>query len=363
VVSAWHGAGWVARLAIGLRRAASPVGLHAMTIVLLLTGGFAVADTAVNDLVDSSSVHVLLGGNSPLPGGATEDHYTAGAFQLMYEQPRLLGPLGLAVVYLNEGFLPQGRRDDFGLQLGYWAPILLRCRLGAQAGVDTYSNTTYSNYFQRATDYYDRHGGGVLLSAAAQCRITEHIGLEYRVTQIHDDGSFSTRMSMMGVEYTPGTESSDAIVGDDDDLGGSYLEAAMGRTILDTPYSSLDRSVSWMLGYGLDFQSHMGLEVSAIDEGHTPVSYRYGVAGEFKVRQEFNAGRWELFVGTGPYLARLTELPGGDGSTHANVLIDYGARLQLTRSISLSIKGIRVLSSNEHDDADLIEIGVAIRLR
>jgi hypothetical protein len=336
--------------------------LCAQAIVLLAAGGVAVADGPGNDLTDSPSLHVLLGGNGPLPGGATEDHYTAGAFQLIYEQPRLLGPLGLDVVYLNEGFLPQGRRDDFGLQLSYWTPMLLRCRLGAQAGADIYSNTTYTNYYERATDYYNRHGGGLLLSAAAQCRITEHVGLEYRVTQIHDDASFATRMTMLGLEYTPGTEDSDSTLAEGGEANRSYVELAIGRTVVDTFYSSLDRGVGWTAGFGLDFSSHMGLELSAIDEGRTPIANRCGAAVEFKVRQEFSAGRWELFVGTGPYLARLIEIPAGTGTTRTDLLIDYGARWELTQRIALSIKGIRVLSSTEHDDADLIELGTTIRL-
>jgi len=44
------------------------------------------------------------------------------------------------------------------------------------------------------------------------------------------------------------------------------------------------------------------------------------------------------------------------------LLIDYGARWQLTRSVALSLKGVRVLSSTEHDDADLIEVGATIRV-
>ena len=329
----------------------------------LAAGGVAVADSTTDDLASSPSVHVLLGGNGPLPGGATSDHYTAGAFQLIYEQPDLLGPLGLEVVYLNEGFLPQGRRDDYGLQISYWTPQLIHCRLGAEAGADAYSNTTYTNYYQRATDYYDRHGAGLLLSATAQCRITKHFGLEYRITQIHDDGSFPTRMAMLGVEYTPGTEESGVTLAENGDESRDYVEIAIGRTVVDTFYSAVDRGVGGSLGYGLNFTSHLGMEVSAIDEGHTPITDRYGVGIELNARQEFNSERWELFAGAGPYLARLTELPAGVGTTRTNLLLDYGALWQVTRSVAVSLKGIRVLSATEHDDADLIEVGAAIRLR
>lgn len=338
------------------------LGSFAMAVALLAVGGLAAADSQVTDLTDSPSLHVLLGGNGPLPGGATAEHYSAGAFQLIYEQPRLLGPMGLEVVYDNEGFLPRGRRDDFGLQLSYWSPLWLHCRLGAEAGLNAYSNTTYTNYYQRATDYYDRHGGGILLSGTAQCRITDHFGLEYRVTQIHDDASFSTRMNMLGLEYTPGTADSGSAMADVGGTRNSYLDVAIGRTVVDTFYSALDRGVGWTVGYGLELSSHMGLEVSAIDEGHTPITDRYGVAVEFDVRQEFSSGRWKLFAGTGPYLARLIELPADVGTTRTDLLIDYGARWQLTRSVALSLKGVRVLSSTEHDDADLIEVGATIRV-
>jgi hypothetical protein len=301
---------------------------------------------------DEASLHLLA-------GRASADDLVAPAYQFLYEVPHLLGPFALNLTDLNEGILPRGRRDEFGLELGYWSPPWIVCRLGAAAGADIFFNTTTPDWALRATDYSDKHGLGWLLTGVAQCRIGGGLAIELRENRVGGVASFTSSTTLIGLVYTPGNPEPQTAFPADGDAGGRDRLAVLGGWRTTDNYNFFgDRAAALSIAYSHAFSTHLGFAGLLLDEGRSQSIGRYGIAAQLAARQNFASDRLQLFVAAGPYLARQIEYGLTDtNSVRLDGLIDFGVRWQWLDRIALTGKLARVLSTSDKDDADLYLLG------
>jgi hypothetical protein len=330
--------------------------IAAAAIALLASFGPNVSVVLAAD--DDTSLHLLA-------GRASADDLQAPAYQFLYEMPRLIGPFALNLTDLNEGALPRGRRDEFGLEVGYWSPPLTVCRLGAAAGPDLFFNTTTPNWALRATDYSDKHGLGWILTGVAQCRIGGGLAIELRENRVGGVASFTSSVMLLGLVYTPGAPKSQADYPVGGIVGARDRIAVLGGWRTTDNYDFFgDRATAWSIAYSHAFNAHLGFAGVLLDEGQSQSIGRTGVAAQLAARQNFASDRLELFVAAGPYLARQIAYGLTDtDSTRLDGLIDFGVRWQWLNRIALTGKLSRALSSSEKDDADLYLFGVEYTLQ
>ena len=306
---------------------------------------------------DDASLHLLA-------GRASADDLQAPAYQFLYELPRVIGPFALNLTDLNEGALPRGRRDEFGVELGYWSPNWTVCRLGAATGPDLFFNTTTSDWALRATDYSDKHGLGWLLTGVAQCRIGGGLAIELRENRVGGVASFTSSVTLLGLVYTPGNSESRADHSVDENVEARDRIAVLGGWRTTDNYDFFgDRATAWSIAYSHAFSAHLGFAGVLLDEGQSQSLGRNGLAAQLTARQNFASDRLQLFVAAGPYLARQIEYGLTDSnSVRLDGLIDFGVRWQWLDRIALIGKLSRVLSPSEKDDADLYLFGVEYSL-
>jgi hypothetical protein len=339
-----------------LRNSAEPY-RRALAAGMALLASFGLIVPVAIAADDDTSLHLLA-------GRASADDLQAPAYQFLYELPRRVGPFALSLTDLNEGALPRGRRDEFGLELGYWSPTLTVCRLGAAAGPDIFFNTTTPDWALRATDYSDKHGLGWLLTGVAQCRLGGGLAIEVRENRVGGVASFTSSTTLIGLVYTPGNPEPRADYSADGNDGARDRLAILGGWRTTDNYNFFgDRATAWSIAYSHAFSAHLAFGGLLLDEGQSQSIGRTGAALQLAARQDFASDRLQLFVAAGPYLARQIEYGSTDtDSVRLDGLIDFGVRWQWLSRIALTGKLSRVLSTSDKDDADLYLLGLEYTL-
>lgn len=322
---------------------------------------------------NAPSIHALIGGQGGIPGGTSALGQTTSGMSLMFEQPRGDGQTGIAIRYLNEGFLgPQNEpwplrlrtplhyRDAFGLLLDYWRPVGRNCRLGAALGPETYFDTTAQSF---RWAYGDRHGVGVQGSLLGQCRLSSKLSVELMASRSVDVASFDSTQILMGLVFTP-RGVNNLRSGDDQEkaVHDGRVEITGGRIDTDDFDVSHDDGTATWVAYGRTLKGSLGMEISLLRERVASVFDRRGAAIELTAQHAFGAPWFQLFAGAGPYLARSSDYEDGDSATQVNLLISYGIRIFADARFSFVIKLGRVAASAGKNDVDLATIGFDVNV-
>jgi hypothetical protein len=315
------------------------------------------------------SIHALLGGEGSIPGGTQALGQNTSAMSLMFEHPSVFGRVGIAIRYLNEGFLgPQNEpwplmlksplhyRDAFSLLFDYWMPISANCRVAAALGPETYFDTTANSF---RWSYGDRHGMGLQTNVIGQCHLTSRFSIEMMVSRSFDVASFDSTAVLFGLVFTP-RASTDLEPSDERESAVRHdrVEVAVGRIDLDNfDVSHDDGSVAWV-EYAHPFTDSLGVALSLLRERVADVLDRRGTALELTAQHRFFTPRLQLFVGIGPYLARTTEIIDRTTNAQINLLLEYGLRVAIGKHFSLALKLGRVAAASGRNDSDLITVGI-----
>lgn len=326
------------------------------------------ADTPSDEDHGSLSFHAALGGQNHIPGGTYALGQETSAMSLMFERSNLWNGFGLAFRYLNEGYLgPQNEpapmplmsplhyRDAFALLLSRWWPINAPCRLGAHAGVETFFDTTATDF--RAT-YEDRHGLGAQIDLEAQCNITRSVSVELTATRSFDVASFDSSALLIGFVFTP----QDCRQGNsyEGTTRRGYFEITVGRVDVDDfDVSHDDGTITWVT-YGRQVTGPFGFDFSLLRERVDDVVDRRGGALQFTAEHAFWSDWLHVFAGVGPYLAHSIDYERNTNNTQVNLLISYGLRIMVGKGFSILAKLGRVASGAGRDDSDLATFGFSL---
>lgn len=364
---------------VGRRWSATRVFISAFLAGWALINAASAADTraaaapvtpAPDSWLDNPSIHLALGGQDYVGGGTHALGQHTSGWQAMYEQPRVLGGFGVALKYLNDGYLgstdvpwqvrlkqPLNYRDSYAVQLDYWSPLWARCRIGIAAGPEFYFDTVTTTY--RAL-YEDRHGFGLQTSLSGQCRISSHWAFEALASRSFDIANFDATTLLLGLAYTPSivTSSSDG----QSVAKSKYVEVTAGRTQIDSFDMSDEFGGAVWLTYGQALNGAFALAGSMLNESVSGLIQRRALAAQLIVYHEFAAGRLQLFAGAGPDLARTRNEDVGDIRTQLNVLFAYGMKVSIWQQLALVMKFGRVESASNKFDADLLTIGIGINI-
>jgi hypothetical protein len=319
---------------------------------------------------DGPAIHLLLGGQNDVGGGTTALKQHTSAWEGIYEQPKLIGDFGLQLRYLNEGYLGPTNvpwavrlnetlnyRDSYGVQFNYWSPFFGRCRAGSALGPEIYFDTFARAY--RAA-YEDRHGIGMHLNVAAQCRLSTHWSAEIIASRSFDIASFDSSSIVLGLSYSPSW-----ILGDSQaqpSTGSRYFELTAGRSEVDSFHMMGEvGSIVWAT-YGQRLRDPLALEVSLVNEDVSGIFQRRGLSTQLVAHHDLFSNHVQLFVGVGPEFTRYHDDVAQTVSTQVNLLLSYGIRAPIGDRLSLVLRFGRLESACAKNDADLLSAGFAIKL-
>lgn len=341
-------------------------------LLALLLGAVWGSTVSAEDVVstDSPAIHVLLGGQNNIGGGTMALKQHTSAWEGIYERPDLVGTFGLQLRYLNEGYLGPTNvpwalklnqalhyRDSYGAQLNYWSPFLGRCRAGSALGPEIYFDTFASTY---RSQYEDRHGIGMHLSVAGQCRISARWSAEVIASRSLDIASFDSSSVVLGFSYAArwGASSSQSVRPG----GGGYVEFTGGRSEIDSFHMMGERgSILWAT-YGQALHNPLALELSLVNEGVSGVLQRRGAVAQLVAHQDLFSNHIQLFAGVGPELTRYNDEVARSLNTQVNLLLSYGIKVPIGQRASLVARLARLQSQSAKNDADLLTAGFAIKL-
>ncbi len=291
---------------------------------------------------------------------ANEPGETAYAWGFTYLQA-LDEHNALSYSWINEGHIQDNHRDGFAVQYWWRAAFLdRRLELAAGAGVYNFFNTMPSSDGQ---PYVDRHGWAPILSLSATWYTDKRFFYQMRVNQILATQSFKSTSVMFGVGYqldaprsrgplTGGTSNSVP--------SGDQLTALVGWTELNSLRSpgAVAEGVEYRHGFG----PYIDGTLSWIDEGHTALDTRQGVAAQVWLRRSFFDDRLSLGVGAGPYYALDTERVSGatDRGGRVSILLTMSASYNVAKHWTVRASWNRVMTTYDRD-SDIYLAGVGYR--
>jgi hypothetical protein len=339
--------------------------------MLLMRSACVLAGTTADDGGSGrSSFHAEIGGQNDVPGGTYALGQQTSAMSLMFERANMFDGFGLAFRYLNEGYLgpqnapaplllasPLHYKDAFALLVTRWWPVNAPCRLGSAFGVETYFDTTATEY---RAEYGDRHGLGVQLNVAGQCDITRRLSVELAATRSFDVASFDSSTVLLGFVFTPKECGED---GGPDEFGANlrgHMEVTAGRVDIDDFDVSHDDGTTTWITYGRSLAGPFGFDMSLLRERVANVVDRRGAALEFTAEHAFWSDWLRVFAGVGPYLAHSIDYESNSTSTQVNLLISYGIRIMIGKRFSMMAKLGRVAASSGRNDSDLTSVGFSL---
>jgi hypothetical protein len=264
--------------------------------------------------------------------------------------------LAWSVGYLNEGHVPNNKRD--GLDFQGWARVnVLDRRLSLGLGVGPY---LYWDTVLGATRpvYTDQHGVGAIFSAAANWYTDSRFIIQAKVNYVATANSINTLSATIGVGYqldkpdTPGplTGASPAPV---QDLKNEVTFFG-GRTV--TNAGKDDATAAESVQYRLNLAPHIDWTIGWLDEHH-PVS-RTGPATEIWAGRTFLDDRFGLEIGFGPYLGY--DYHGVYDTTKLDWLASLSGSIRFTEHWLLRGTWDRVTTSNDRD-TDIFMVGIGYR--
>lgn len=349
-----------------------------VVVALALAGAVNATCIAHDDELQSeparevSSMHALIGGQADMPGGTFALGQQTNAMSLEFERENIVDNVGIAIRYLNEGFLgPQNEpaplplwtplhyKDAFGLLATYWKPVGRACRLGAALGPEIYFDTTATTF---RSLYENRHGVGIQANISGQCRLMQGLAVEATATRSVDFISFPSSTLMVGLVFTPRdlNRAGGEEPRPDAELIGR-LEVTAGRVDLDSFDVRHDDGTTTWITYGRMVGGSLGWDASLLREKVAAVVDRRGGALELTAQHSFWLPWVQVFAGMGPYLARSIDYEKYTCNTQLNLVLTYGFRVALGRRFYAVAKLARVAANAARNDADHVTFGFAVR--
>ncbi|WP_144163146.1 hypothetical protein [Paraburkholderia sp. BCC1885] len=263
--------------------------------------------------------------------------------------------------WLNEGHLQDNHRD--GLALQYWrrASFFDR-RLSLAAGVGIY------NFFDTIAHddgkpYVDGHGWAPIVSITATWYTDARFFYQLRVNQVLATQSYKTTSVLFGVGYeldAPNGHGALSGATRQSVSSGDQITALAGWTEVNSLSSpgAMAESVEYRHGFGAYFDGTL----SWIDEGHTPLNTRDGVAAQAWLRRSFFDDKLTLGVGAGPYFAVDTHRSpdGQDTGGRVSILLTMSAAYSLTKHWIARASWNRVMTTYDKD-SDIYLGGIGYR--
>ena len=291
--------------------------------------------------------------------GDTRETGTAGSQTYSYGVSYFQGfgeNLAWSVGYLNEGHVPNHKRD--GLDFQGWARMNLFNRhlsLGVGAGPYLYWDTVLGT---TRPVYADDHGVGAIFSAAANWYTDSPFIIQAKINYVITPNSVNTYSATIGLGYqldkpaTPGplTGPSPAPV---QDLKNEVTFFA-GRTV--TNAGKDDATGAEYLQYRRNLAPHFDWTIGWLNEHH-PVS-RTGPATEIWAGRTFLHDRFGLEIGFGPYLGY--DYHGAYNTTKVDWLASISGDIRFTEHWILRGTWHRVTTGNDRD-TDIFLLGLGYR--
>lgn len=203
--------------------------------------------------------------------------------------------------WMNEGHVPDHHRDGFALQV--WArQAFFDRRFDVAVGVGPYRyyDTVAGN---RGKRYEDDHGWGAMFSATATYYFASRWYVQARANYVQSPSSINTVQYLLGVGYqldkpsTPGP-----VIGNMDSPvpTGDVLSVMAGLSIVNSldSQNAVAEGIEYRHGFGKWFDG----TVSLINEGHSDIGNRQGIAAQAWVKNDFFSDRFSLGLGFGPYV-------------------------------------------------------------
>jgi len=267
----------------------------------------------------------------------------------------------LSFSWLNDGHIQDNHRDGFALQ--YWRRASLfdrRLSLAAGVGVYNFFDTIAADDNKR---YFDGHGWAPILSVSATWYTDERFFYQLRINQVLATQSFKSTSVLFGVGYeldAPAQHGPLAGGTSNSVSSGNQLTAFAGRTEVNSLHSpgAIAAGVEYRHGFGSYFDGTL----SWIDEGHTTLNTRAGIAAQAWLRRSFFDDRLSLGVGVGPYYAVDTHRvkDGTDTGGRVSILVTMSAAYNLTKHWSARVSWNRVMTTYDKD-SDIYLAGIGYR--
>ncbi|WP_432723239.1 hypothetical protein R0381_001217 [Jeongeupia wiesaeckerbachi] len=269
-----------------------------------------------------------------------------------YDQP-LGETLSMRFAWLNEGHVSGHRRDGQALQLWAGVPLGAGWRLAAGAGPYYYYDT------QNAGDGYRiSHGWGGLYSVALQYDTGGGWIWALQYNRIEARDGFDTNALLLQLGYRLDGAST---VAAETPSGRQQVALLLGAAIvnnLDSP-----NSFSGGIEYRFRFADDWAISAQWLDEVNTEVLRRQGIATQLWYEPQFDAGRYSVGIGLGPYYATRLDDPNGsdaDADKRWAGLVSLGAGYRLSGPWMMRAAWHRVLTSYSRD-SDVLQVGIAYR--
>lgn len=257
---------------------------------------------------------LLLGGFYTNPPIQTEDDRSY-AYAYVYQQ-NLTEHWYASYTYLNEGHITGHHRDGHSAQL-WWRYLALDRRLALSLGAGPYLYFDTTSH-QPDGSYENKHGVGVLASAAASWYVGGPWMLQVRFNRTWQASGFNSNTVLLGVGYQldrdnlPGPVVGSAHRGKD--ATPNELTVMLGSIVVNDFES--DMVFGGALEYRHQLWRYVEGTVSYLDEGSARSVRRRGVATQAWVSGAFLGDRLTLGFGAGPYYATSLRVsgPGADPS-------------------------------------------------
>jgi hypothetical protein len=264
--------------------------------------------------------------------------------------------LAWSVGYLNEGHVPNHKRD--GLDFQGWARVNLfnrRLSLGIGAGPYVYWDTVLGS---SRPVYSDQHGVGAIFSVAANWYFVDRFFIQGKVNYVATPHDIDTFSATIGLGYQldkptrpgPLTGPSPAPV---QDLKNEVTFFA-GRTV--TNAGKDDATGAESLQYRRNLAPHFDWTIGWLNEHH-PVS-RTGPITQIWAGRTFLNDRFGLEIGLGPYLGY--DYHGSYNTTKVDWVASLSGSIRFTEHWLLRGTWDRVTTNNDRD-TDIFLVGLGYR--
>jgi hypothetical protein len=316
------------------------------------------ATLTASPFVQAQEVNAAMGALRGGSGG--ESTYT---WSFGYRQD-LTPHLGIGLSWLNEGHIPDHHRDGAALQ-GWYRHALFDPRLtfAAGAGPYRYYDTTSGEHRR----FVDDHGLGVLYTVTASWAATRNLQYQMRINHVEAFGSVDTTSVLFGLAYqlspdrTRPADSTSPYARTGRFPQGDEVTFLAGKTVV----NSLDSQSTFAksIEYRHSFTRHIEGTVAWMDEGHTPLTRRNGVAAQLWANEPLFGDRLSLGVGLGPYVAADHYRESRDstaGGPKLSGLFTMSVAYEITPHIVTRLSWNRVITSYDRD-TDIFLIGMGYR--
>ncbi len=263
-------------------------------------------------------------------------------------------PLGMGLLYLNQGHIDAHHRDGLAAQLWLRTPqtshgVMFRAGVGPFYFFDTATE---------GSGYANRHGTGVVYSVAADWQMHNRWYVALHATHVHTRHSFDTSSVMLGVGY----HWEKGITEEEPPPGvpvppAREIDAMLGRTVVNSFDS--EHSVAVALEYRRSLRRWADWTITAINEGDARVIRRNGIASQFWLVRRAHDDRVALAFGLGPYIAidNHEHAVAEGGRERLAGLVSFSARYSFTPRWHVRVTWSRVLADYSRD-TDIFLAGV-----